>query len=171
MTRVMRKTSEKRTVVNLFSAMQRWTERRLPRPQPPLRPRSPDTENDGVGVKMEASAPHRSTALASSLPAPDHPHLPSSTPRHVRLPIHPGGLHAPFHCRSWSVSPVVLRGSPDVPSPSVARVSPPRCRIQARPVQMLPLPGVHYHSISTTWLSTPLPGGFVRATSQSAVEF
>lgn len=73
MTRVMRKTSEKRTVLNLFSAMQRWTERRLPRPQPPHQPQSPDTENIGVGVKMEASAPHRSTVLASSLPAPDPP--------------------------------------------------------------------------------------------------
>lgn len=89
--------------------------------RPPLRPRSPDTENDGVGVKMEASAPRRSTALASSLPAPDPPSPPT------RQAPHPGGLHAPFHCRSWSVSPVLLRGSPDVPSPSVARVSPPRC--------------------------------------------
>lgn len=33
------------------------------------------------------------------------------------------------------------------------------------------LPGVHYHSISTTCLSTPLPGGGVRATSQSAAKF
>lgn len=32
----------------------------------------------------------------------------------------------PFHWRSWSVSPVVLRGWPDVPSPPVQRVC-PRC--------------------------------------------
>lgn len=38
----------------------------------------------------------------------------------------PGVSHAPFHDRSWTDSPVVLRGFPDVPSPSVERVC-PRC--------------------------------------------
>lgn len=56
-------------------------------------------------------------SLASSLHAPAPPFPTGSVP---------GGSHAPFHDRSWTDSPVVLRGFPDVPSPSVERVC-PRC--------------------------------------------
>lgn len=120
--------------------------------------RTADTENSGVYVKMEAS-PRHGFSPASSLHAPA-PHW------RARL------LSRAF-TRTLSLPQLerVSRGSPRLSrrpfAVSGARVSPLWFK-HAR--SRCCLPGVHYHSISTTCLSTPLPGGGVRATSQSAVK-